>query len=61
VTRPLAGSVEGVIDSVAEGLQEGRGEERVSSCSGGGEERDVIGEEERRESAEVCEDSSMVR
>jgi hypothetical protein len=60
--RPLAGSGgEGVVDSVAEGLKEGRGEERVSAGGGGGEERDVIGEEGRREGAKVCGGSSMVK
>jgi hypothetical protein len=44
--RALAGSGdEGVLSSVAEGLEEGTGEERVSAGGGGGEERDVIGKE----------------
>ena len=43
VMRALAGSGdEGVVSSVAEGLEEGTGEERVSAGGGGGEERDVI-------------------
>jgi hypothetical protein len=62
VMRALAGSGdEGVVSSVAEGLEEGTGEERVSAGGGGGEERDVIGEEGRRDGAKVCEDSTMVK
>jgi len=61
--RPLAGlGEEEVIDSDADsGFKEGRGEEAVSSCGGRGEERDVIGEEGRREGAKVCEDLSVVK
>jgi len=58
----LAGSGgEGVKDSGAEGLKEGRWEDRVTTCGGGGEGRDVIGEGGRRDGAKVCEGSSMVK
>ncbi len=48
-------------DSGAEGLKEGRWEDRVTTCGGGGEGRDVIGEGGRRDGAKVCEGSSMVK
>ena len=62
VMRSLAGSgEEGVVNSVAQGPEEGTGQERVSVLGGEGEERGVIGAEGRREGAKVFEGSSMVK